>query len=1012
MDGPPTYGDPQNSKKNLQVADGGHVGNGKDDYLKLAERLRDNGYEPLPIIPNTKRPAPARWATLPIGEAQVEAWSRLYPGHGIGLRTGYLVGLDIDVLDPDTAHEIFSAAVAMFGHTLIRVGRWPKQLLLYRTTIAIRKLSIPHVEILGAGQQFVAFGRHPDTKRSYDWVTGESPCEVPLDHLPVVDEAKIQRFLAQASALTAHLAEQRRPHRDRPASKNFHDGPTRGAAGLVVDGRDGWLSKIAFHTVHHAIETGEPLDPHLLARRAWDRFAATTDLARAQKDGSRAWSLADALRKVGDKLQLQATGRLLPRGLPDRQPDELGTLFAAKIARAQLSATIGKALEAVGNWWNGERTMAAPVTGIRATVGLGKSAIARAQIADWQRRMKAQGFPHRVLLMTPSHVLADEAAVDWAIKSEGPVAVLRGYEASHPVTREPMCRNHELVRLALRENLNVGKSVCKSSKTWQCRDFEGCLKQQNKRDVAEADVVLAPYDVLFTGLGAGPEPFGLMVIDEGCWQRAEHTMRGPSVEKFGLVGLSSGLQGDDPTAAAAMANLTALRTKARVAFLNNGPGLIAAQKLEEAGLSAHDCEFAAALEERCILDPGIYPGMKPRMCTVSAAITKRNETARRLASIWRAMAEIISGQHPQLGLLRITAPDPVTEEHGLVLHDHLRLAVSLASLPILHLDATLRPDLANLILPGLQVTRIEAEQPHLHLTLVVGHFGKSTLCPSSELSPKEQQRRRNRLREVVDHVRWQARRIPPGLILVVTHKGIERAFAAIEGVQTAHFNAIAGLDQYRDIRLLIVVGRPLPSSEALTTLTASFFHKIAEGKYLPVWRAVHLRSGGTANLRVVAHEDPQSEILRAAICDDEVIQAIGRGRGVNRAADDPLEVQVLADVALPMVHDDIVGWESLVPSILQKMLLAGVAVDSPADAAALYPKMFRSAEVAKKAFQREVFGGHYPIDNSYRDLSLKSARYRKGGRGRSAYWLDQNSDAVRKGLEAVLGTLEGWEPFT
>lgn len=67
--------------------------------------------------------------------------------------------------------------------------------------------------------------------------------------------------------------------------------------------------------------------------------------------------------------------------------------------------------------------------------------------------------------------------------------------------------------------------------------------------------------------------------------------------------------------------------------------------------------------------------------------------------------------------------------------------------------------------------------------------------------------------------------------------------------------------------------------------------------------------------------------------------------------------EVLADVALPLNYDHVLPWASCVPDVFQQMLMAGLAVDSPADAAALHPGLFNSAEAAKKAFQRGAFGG-------------------------------------------------------
>jgi Bifunctional DNA primase/polymerase, N-terminal len=981
-------------------------------YRDWALRLLEMGYEPLPIKPCSKAPAPTGWTTVPIDTAQVEAWSRQYPDHGIGLRTGLLVAIDIDVLDPDRAHGLQALAIARFGPTLIRVGQWPKRLLLYRTEHPFPKMGLPQLDILARGQQLVAFGIHPKTGQPYDWPLGETPLDVGFDDLPLVDQAGLEAWLVEAQALLPPAETGSRQGSHIARSAITRSAPVRNAAGMVTDHRDGWLSSIAYHLVWDALDAGEAVDAAVLAERVWAGFVDTTDLARGKGEGLQPDGPADALRKVRDKLGLHAAGRLPDWHLPDLQPEDMGDLAPPDLARMQLSEAIRHALEAAMAWWSGDRDSAAPVVGIRATVGLGKSAICRDQIAAWQKTMLENRLPHRVLVVTPSHALAEEAAVDWAAKVAGPVAVLRGYEAHDPITQEPICRDHEMVRFALYEDLRVGSSVCYSSKTWQCPHLVGCLKQQNKRDVAKADVVLAPYDVLFTGLGAGSEPFGLLVIDEGCWQRAEHVLRGPPVEKLATTGLSAGLRNYDPDGVAAMADLAALRAKAQIALAKNGPGAVALATLSEAGLSAEDCDHAAFLEERCIRDPEIYPGMKPHKRRAVMAIVKRNEVARRLAAIWRAMAEIIGGQLLPTGLLRITSPHPETDLHSIVLHNHLRLAENLAGLPSLHLDATLRPELAQIILPGLQVTRIDAEQPHLHLTLVVGRFGKSTLCPSPDIGLQEQLRRQNRLREVVDHVRWEARRVGSGGVLVVTHKAIETAFAGIEGVRTAHFNAIAGLDQYRDVRLLVVVGRPLPSSEALIPLSASFFHTLSAGRYSPDLRAIRLRTGATARLRVVAHEDPQAELLRAAICDDEVIQAIGRGRGVNRTADNPLEVQVLADVALPLIHDRVVAWETIAPDILQRTLLAGIAVDSPGDAAVLHPDMFPSATAAESTLRRAGFNRHSPIGNIYRGMTVKSARYRRGGRGQAwqtAYWLDGSADGARLRLISVIGAIDGWE---
>jgi hypothetical protein len=48
------------------------------------------------------------------------------------------------------------------------------------------------------------------------------------------------------------------------------------------------------------------------------------------------------------------------------------------------------------------------------------------------------------------------------------------------------------------------------------------------------------------------------------------------------------------------------------------------------------------------------------------------------------------------------------------------------------------------------------------------------------------------------------------------------------------------------------------------------------------------------------HPDPTAEAARWQIAEGELVQIIGRGRGVNRTADDPLEVLLLTDTPVPL----------------------------------------------------------------------------------------------------------------
>jgi Bifunctional DNA primase/polymerase, N-terminal len=982
-------------------------------YRDWALRLLEMGYEPLPIKPCSKAPAPSCWTTVPIDAAQVEAWSRQYPDHGIGLRTGLLVAIDIDTLDPDRAHGLQALAFARFGPTLTRVGQWPKRLLLYRTENPFPKMGLPQLDILARGQQLVAFGIHPKTGQAYQWPLGETPLDVGFDDLPLVDQAGIEAYLAEAAAVLPPEETGSRQGSRTAKSSITGSAAIRDAAGMVIDHRDSWLSSIAYHVVWDALDAGEAVDATGLADRVWTRFEETADLSRGKEDGRRPYGPTDAVRKVQDKLRLAARGHLPTRALPFAEPAIVDPGLPVDEARAKLDAVLAKACGRIAHWHEAGAEGAPPRIGLKASVGLGKTAKSRQHLLELQARLRAQGLPDRILVFTPSLALADESAADW--QREGlRVAVHRGYEAKMPGADQAMCRDLPMVRMAIAAGQSIFPNACIRKSGPSCHNFDFCVKQVNRKAVQDADVVIAAYDSLFTGLPVHADEVALLVIDEGCWARAIKITRGLFIGTLAMVDLPLDPRMEDPAQEEeAWAQLFALRQQAAQALAANGSGALARHHLVGAGLNEHACDTAIALETLLRADPGLRPGLPQAARRKALELSREARQSINREALFHAMAELLHGEAEQDGRIRILPPDPETGAQEIVVTGLHALHDDLASKPILHLDATLRPELASGILPGLEVVEITAAMPHMVLALVAGRFGKSRLVEDPKASRAENQRRAGHLLDCVDYVRWQVQRVAPGRVLVVSYQAIEPAFASIPGVATGHFNAIAGLDIYKDVALLIVIGRPLPSAVDLNPMAGAFFRQESLGTYGWALRAVQMRKGGMQPVRVMQHEDAQADVLRAAICDDEVIQAIGRGRGVNRTADNPLEVQVLADVALPLIHDRVVSWDAILPDILQRMLLAGMAVDSPTDAAVLHPELFSSEAAAESTLRREGFNRHSPIGIIYRGMTVKYSRYRRGGPGRgwqTAYWLDGDADAARATLESTLGPLMGWKP--
>lgn len=975
-----------------------------------AEQLLDNGYEPIPIKPGQKVPAVNRWTSVAINEETIDTWCLSHGSCGVGLRTGRLVGVDIDILDPDRAHAAQALAMERFGETLIRVGRWPKRLLLYRIDAPFSKMKSGQIEILGFGQQFVAFGLHPGIGKPYSWPLGETPLEIPLSDLPVIDQTAAAAFLAEIGPIDIPPGSRNIGKRQAPAGSGE---PVWNAQGLVTDGRDAWLSQIAFHAVHDVLEVGNSPDVNDIAAQVWQRFVDSTDLTRPRQDGARTYTRSDAARKVHDKMRLHVTGALPPRDRPEVAPDYAVPTLTVSEARNQLDAEIAVFAETAYAWHATGGQDERPKLALRATVGLGKSVISRQHLSALQTRLRDAGLPHRIVVFVASHALADEVVAAWEETGVN-VAVVRGYERKEPGTGRPMCRNLKTVKAAIANRRDIQSSACQKNLYNQCPHFARCPKQENRRLVGLADVVVAPYDAMFQKLAGAMTGVGVVVVDEACWQRAPQVLPGLSLGSLQAELVSQGRAfGSRIGRAARAADLVALRKQLYAALTRSGPGPLKRIACLDEGLDPEACRAAVELEEKRFKARGTTAGQDEDRVNEIVDDALWNERVYKMVDLWTTVEAFLEGETKSCPNLRVGEPNPKTGDSVIHCSQLRRMYLEFSRVPCLHLDATYRSALATSVLGEMRETTIDAIAPNMAVTLIPGPFGKTKLREGLECSPGHQTQARSGslLARCVDYVRLVARAYGREEILVVTNKDIEPVFWGLSNIVTAHFNAVAGIDSWKNVRALIVIGRPLPRDSDVSTLAGVHLGAEAAGQYHATAAGLWMRDGGSRTLQVLRHEEPTAEVIRAAICDDELIQVIGRGRGVNRTADCPLDVHILADVALPLIHDRILPWDSVKPGIFEQMLLAGAAVDSASDALALYPELFSSLEQAKSAFRRELFKGQIPYVY-IKGLTLKSASYRRAGRGRSwqrAWWIDGDDGTMHQRLEPALGGLAGWK---
>jgi len=129
---------------------------------------------------------------------------------GTCVRTGAVVGVDLDITAARLVEAVEQAAVRVMGPAPRR-GRSnsARRLLPYRIATPLKKIKLTFargfeehaVEILGQGQQFVAYGQHPSGV-SYEWTRGDL-CELGFAGLIPVTKEQIDAFLAGVTQIMA-----------------------------------------------------------------------------------------------------------------------------------------------------------------------------------------------------------------------------------------------------------------------------------------------------------------------------------------------------------------------------------------------------------------------------------------------------------------------------------------------------------------------------------------------------------------------------------------------------------------------------------------------------------------------------------------------------------------------------------------------------------------------------------------------------------------------------------------
>ena len=182
------------------------------------------GYEICEITAGTKACHRDGWQQ---GSLKIDDIPNHLPNEGVGILCGMpdsrICGIDADIEgDKAFAKEFFETAreaVPALQMAPCRVGNAPKVLLIARASEAdwkkrtsswwVKDGSRDRLEILGKGQQFVAYAIHPDTRKPYYYpdryndFTPDGPISVPAECLPTVTHGDIDTLMDLFDRLAA-----------------------------------------------------------------------------------------------------------------------------------------------------------------------------------------------------------------------------------------------------------------------------------------------------------------------------------------------------------------------------------------------------------------------------------------------------------------------------------------------------------------------------------------------------------------------------------------------------------------------------------------------------------------------------------------------------------------------------------------------------------------------------------------------------------------------------------------
>ena len=333
------------------------------------------------------------------------------------------------------------------------------------------------------------------------------------------------------------------------------------------------------------------------------------------------------------------------------------------------------------------------------------------------------------------------------------------------------------------------------------------------------------------------------------------------------------------------------------------------------------------------------------------------------------------------------------------------------------LDAGGELQIVQQFFPGAVLDRIDLDRNAHVIQCHSTTCSTTSLVPAMNTDPKSSARAQRRLKDIETLLTRLA--IGGAKILVVGPTAVvgnprnhqPPLIAIPPGCELAHFNALRGIDRWKDLDVVVVIGRNQPQTIAVENMARAIFlmdpHPLRLVGQLTRRRRGYRMRTGSLGVDVTVHLDNRVQAVQEQMRECESLQAADRLRLVRSAKQKT--VILLSSLVLSIDVDETRTWDDLVHGTRLEQAWAachGTLPLNPDWLAAKFTGLWPTAAAAKKDIGRRRRKGHLSVENLLGKMSLFQHHYRMPGQRRWSTCLSVHADpkAVALALEKLVGS--------